>query len=82
MANERYLEITVAYDPDLTKHIKRSGKKHTDAVTGETIKKGSSCWKLGYRYDTKLYSIYICETTYEKINTIAKDFPLGPNKKA
>ncbi len=66
MANERYLQITIKYDPDMTEHVK-AGKKHTDVRTGETIKKGTMCYKLRHRLDGKLYSVYISESTYQKL---------------
>lgn len=67
MANERYLQIVIKFDPDLTKHVKRTRGNYTDAVTGEEIPKGTSCYKLSYRYGSKLYAVYVSESTYQKL---------------
>ena len=65
--NEKPITIKATFDPDLTKQVARTYKKHQDILTGETIPKGATCYKLGVRIGRKLYAGYVSTETYQKL---------------
>ena len=67
MANEIQLTTRIAIDPDLTRFVKSTARPHEDLSTGETIPAKSSCYKVGWRYDRRLFSGYITKETYQNL---------------
>ena len=65
--NEKAITIKATFDPDLSKQVHRTYKKHQDIITGETIPKGSTCYKLGVRIGRKLYAGYVSVETYKQL---------------
>ena len=67
MAKEIPLSITILIDPDLTQHVKRTGRKHEELTTGKEIPAKSTCYAVGFRYDGKLYKGYLTEENYKEL---------------
>ncbi len=66
--DEIEVTIKVKIDPDLTSHVGRTGKQHTDPFTGQVIPRGSEAVIISARMDggRKIYPFWLTTESYKE----------------